>query len=354
MDPISSGLYLRYHLLVAYLLHDKRISVAELLEREFDVTNLERELKENRVMSRDLICVLTIFLVGTNRCWGQVAGNVNYAQPGGRARAEQIERNKRVLTKEELPPSGSSTFVEANVLMNVKADLYVAIFSITQEGANVLDCSQKMDGAIKVFSDELKLLGIGPADLFVDLVVQNKVYGYEVSGEIAREKLTGFELKKNVSVHYRSRELLDRLMLAAAKAQIFDLVKVDYIVKDTDRIQERLMDEAARIIKRKVNRYERLLGIKLAAPAQVYAERPAIHYPTDLYDSYTAYESENIDASLRQRLTTRSARKSRSFFFSGLDGSGFDQVINPLVVEPVVQFTLYLKLRYETDQTKAK
>jgi hypothetical protein len=305
-------------------------------------------------MSRTSICALLIAMMGINHCWGQVAGNVNYAQPGGKARAEQIERNKRVLAKEELPPTGTSTFVDANVLMNVKADEYVAIFSITQEGATVADCGQKMDAAIKVFSDELKPLGIGPDDIFVDLVVQNKVYGYEVAGEIAREKLTGFELKKNVAIHYRNRQLLDWLMRAAARAQIFDLVKVDYVVKDIKGIQERIMDEAARIIKQKVNRYERLLGIKLAKAAQVYMERLAIHYPTDLYDSYTAYESENIDASVRQRLTTQSARKGRSFFFSGLDSSGFDQVLNPVIVEPVVQFTLYLKLRYETDQVVGK
>ena len=136
-------------------------------------------------MTRALIGMVTIVLAGTNLCWGQVAGNVNYSQPGGRARAEQIERNKRVLTKEELPPSGTSMFVEANVLMNVKADEYVAVFAISQEGETVVECSRKMEAAIKAFSDELRLIGVGADDLFVDLVVQNKVYGFEVTGDIA-------------------------------------------------------------------------------------------------------------------------------------------------------------------------
>ena len=40
--------------------------------------------------------------------------------------------------------------------------------------------------------------------------------------------------------------------------------------------------------------------------------------------------------------------------FNGLDGDGFDQVINPVVIEPVVQFTLYLKVKYEVEQMKSK
>ena len=34
-------------------------------------------------------------------------------------------------------------------------------------------------------------------------------------------------------------------------------------------------------------------------------------------------------------------------FFNALDGNGFDKVVNPVVIEPVVQFTLYLKVKYD-------
>jgi len=34
----------------------------------------------------------------------QVGGNVGYGQGGGRARAEQNERAKRQMTREEMPP----------------------------------------------------------------------------------------------------------------------------------------------------------------------------------------------------------------------------------------------------------
>ena len=80
-----------------------------------------------------------------------------------------------------------------------------------------------------------------------------------------------------------------------------------------------------------------------------------MHYPTQMYDSYTASESEEVRGGPdRQKYTVQSARKSRTFFFNALDGSDFDGVINPVITEPVVQFTLYLKLKYEVEQIKAQ
>jgi uncharacterized protein YggE len=293
-------------------------------------------------------------VVGQGVCRGQFGGNVSYAQPGGKARADQNERAKRVLTENDLPPNNTSMFVEASVLLNVKADGYVAVFAIVQEAETVDECNKAMDATVKAFSDGLKALGAGGDDLFVDFVAQNRVYGYQVTGVVAREKLVGFELKKNVSIRFTDKAILDRIVATAARSKVFGLIKVDYLVKDTKRVQERLMAEAARVVKQKTGRYATLLGIKLKAPGQVYAERPAAYYPTQMYDSYTAFESNEVSASNRERLTTQAARKSRTFFYNGLDSSGFDEVIDPVIVEPVVQFTLYLKVRYDIDQPKAK
>ena len=251
----------------------------------------------------------------------------------------------------DVPPPGS-TFVEASVLMNVKADEYVAVFGISQEGTTPEEAGRKMDETIKGFGDSAKALGIAGDDLFVDFVAQHRIYGFEVAGDIAREKLVGFDLKKNVAIHYKDRDLLDKLVLAAAKSKIYDLIKVDYVVKDTAKVQARLVEEAARVIKEKSARYEKLLGIKLRPPGQVYAERPSIYYPTPMYDAYTAFEAEGIASFHRQNYTIQSARKTRTFYYNGLDADGFDAVINPVVIEPVVQFTLYLKVKYEVEPTK--
>ncbi|HXG91070.1 MAG TPA: SIMPL domain-containing protein [Blastocatellia bacterium] len=303
-------------------------------------------------MKRILILLMTI-IACASVSFAQASGNVGYSQSGGNAKAEQNERTKRLLPQTELPPTQTSMFVEASVLMNVKADEFVAVFGLSQECATVPECNQKMDATVNEFTSALKRLGINGDDLYVDFAAQNKIYGYELATNIAKEKLVGFELKKNVAVHYKDKSLLDKLVIAAAQSRIFDLIKVDYIVKDTTGVQNRILEEAAKIIKQKAARYENLLGIKLQQPGQVYAERPSIYFPTEMYDSYAAYESEDISSDYyRQRYTVQGARKSRTFFFNGLNADGFDFVINPVMIEPVVQFTLYLKVRYEIEQPK--
>lgn len=287
-----------------------------------------------------------------NICLAQASGNIGYTDAGGNRRAEQNELNKRNAAS--APPSNTSMFVEASVLMNVKADEYVATFGMAEECASVPECNQKMDATVAQFNTALKGLGIQAGDIYVDFAAQNKIYAFQIEGTIARERLVGFELKKNISIHYRDKALLDKLIVAASASRIFDLIKVDYIVSDTSAMQNRLMEEATRIVKQKVARYERLMGIRLLAPAQIYAEKPSIYFPTELYDSYTAAEAENIypDYSDRQRYTIQRARKSRTFFFNPIKAGSFDYVINPVIIEPVVQFTLYLRVKYEVEGLK--
>jgi uncharacterized protein YggE len=300
------------------------------------------------------VAVLVLILLAPAACRGQVSGNVAYAQGGGKARAEQNERSKRTLTSQDLPPSRNSTFVEANVLMNVKADEYVVVFAVAREGETLAECSRKVDETLRAFTADLKELGIGGDEIAVDFIAQERIYGYETTGEVAREKLVGYELKKTASIRYKDRDMLDRIVLAAARAEIHDLVKVDYLVSDPGRVRQRLMEEAGRVIKEKARRYETLLDITLRPPGQIYAERPAAYYPTALYDSYTAFESEQVAGPDRQRFAIQSARKSRSFFYNGLDAGEFDAVVNPVILEPVVQFTLYLKVKYEVAPAPAK
>ena len=306
-------------------------------------------------MTRLFLCLSLLAVASPAVCRAQVLGNVGYSQPGkSRDAARQNERSKR---GEGGAPSSTSMFVEASVLMNVKADEHVAVFAVAQECAAVPECNRKMDAAVGEFSSSLRQLGVGADSIYVDFTAQNKTYGFELAEPVAREKMVGFELKKNVAVRYRDRLLLDKMVTAAAGAGIFDLVKVDYVVNDPAAVHQRLYEEAARIIKMKVARSEQFLNIRLRQPAQVLAEKPSVYYPTEMYDSYTAFETENVQQQHLDRqkyFTVQGARKSRTFFFNALDADGFDHVLNPVVLEPVVQFTLYIRMKYEMEQQLAK
>lgn len=244
--------------------------------------------------------------------------------------------------------SVAAYYVEANVLMNMKADEYIALFGLAHEGLTVADANQKMDAQLKQFIIALDGLGVKSADVFIDFIAQNRVYDYTSTSNTITEKLSGFEVKKNVAVRYKDKSLLDRMLAAASRVGIFDLIKVDYILSDINSVRDRLMEEASRIIKKKEENYSRLLGIKLR-PQGVFQEKYNAFFPSEMYASYTAFETGKV-VDYRSNTNVLQKRKTSTFYFNPLSVSEFDSVVNAADVEPVVQCTLHLKVRYTLAQ----
>jgi uncharacterized protein YggE len=292
-------------------------------------------------MKKILFLMLFIFSFGI-AVKAQEAGNVLYGATRGRSPA--VTPGSGSLSAVDPKGSEPGALIEASVLMNVKADEYVAVFALVQEAQTVPSVNEKLAAQIKDFITSLERLGVKSSDLFVDYIAQNRVYDVTGSENNARETLTGFELKKNISIRYKDRALLEQLVAAAAKSSIFDLVKVDFVVSDAIRIREQLLSEAAKIIKRKEAEYAKLFGVKMQ-PLSVDQEKHAVLFPSESYSSYTAYES-------LPRYNTRviGKRKTSTFYYNPLNPADFDAFIGPTGVEPVVQFTLNLRVKYAVSR----
>jgi uncharacterized protein YggE len=272
----------------------------------------------------------------------QVGGG-SAAFQGNRSGAEEARAHE--LAKRNAP-FGEGRFVDAAVLMNVKPDEYVAVFGISREGKTLALAQAGMDATIKDFMASLKDLKVATTDTFVDFVAQNRIYGYDVSTEnLAKELVVGFEVKKNVNIRYKDYALLDKLIAAASKSEIFDLVKVDYVVKDIAAARKRIMEEAAKVIKAKMEEQEQLLGVKVGQPIQVMPSHLSVYYPVEMYDSYIAQESEDVYG-YRQGMTIQRARKPRTFYYNPLAPKDFDAALNPSMIEPAVQFAIYVRVKY--------
>ena len=311
--------------------------------------------------------IICLFLLASSQLGAaQVSGGAGAYESGrrdGGVDAMSIERAKRQPTSAELKDDGTSTFIDAAVLMNARADEYVAVFALFAEGETPELTNAQMNATLVKFTDSLDKLGVAPADRRVDFISQSRVYGFDIeisdkpdedgNSVLATEKLSGFELKKNLSVRFDDIAKIEDLVAAAARVGIFDLVKVDYIVKDAAAIRERLQGQTMNIIRQKAARYDANLGVKLGQPTQIMADLPSVYFPVNQYDSYVAAEAEKIDLPYnRSRTAVISARKSNSIYFSPLTGDGFDAVINPVIVEPVVQFTTYIKVKYAPAKKK--
>jgi len=282
--------------------------------------------------------LLSVIALGGFTLNAQIAGNSVFGNPKAQSAVPATGDLFGVEPKGSVPTS----FIEANVLLNLKADQYQAVFALAQEGPTLLEGNEKLAAQTKEFIASLEALGVKHTDIFVDFISQNRVYDFTVQDNVAREKLSGFEVKKNVIVRYQDPALLERMLAAAAKSAIFDLVKVDYVVSDLAAARARLLEEASRIIKQKEASYKRLFGVTMRS-ASVYQEKYNAFFPSDMYKSYAAYESGSADS---YNLRVVKNRKTSTSYYSPLDPAGFDAVINPAGVEPVVQLTLYLKIKY--------
>ena len=289
--------------------------------------------------TRRLLALASAFALCAFQVRGQETGNVIFGGAGKHRNSGAITGN---LSASEPKDSVAASFVEANVLLNVKADEFVAVFAVAKEGKTLTEINEKLAGQIKDFLAALAGLGARKEDIFVDFISQNRIYDYSVAGDTATEGLSGFEVKKNVSVRYKDEAMLEKILAAAARSAIFDLVKVDYVVGNMAGLREQLRVEAAKVIKKKEAEYARLFGIELRAAA-VSQEKFNAFFPSEMYSSYTAFETGDA---YRGNLRAVAKRKTSTPYFDPLDPAEFDIVMGPSPAEPVVQMTLFLKLRY--------
>ncbi len=298
-------------------------------------------LKRGKIMKKAFLICCLLFLVNSI-CFAQESGNRIYGN-------QSNSQNKRTPTFGDgtLMSSENGNFqIEASVLINLKPDSFVAVFGVAQEAKTADESNNKVNAQIEDFLKNLSGLGIIKNDIYVDFITQNKIYDYEVKGDVAEQFLQGFETKKTVAVKYKSRELFEKMLSAATKAQIFDLIKVDYIVSDFESVKSKLFDEAVKVVKQKETRYKSVFEMTMKSVG-LSVEKYDAFYPAERYENYQAFESGTAKTTdYRNARTTINLRKSSTFFYEPLEGNKFDKIINSIGIEPNVQFTVYLQVEY--------
>ncbi len=266
---------------------------------------------------------------------------------GNRIYGDRGSQNKRKpVTNTGNIRSGSQLLIEASVLLNLKPDSYVAVFSVAQEAKTAEESNNKVNNVVEDFLKSLSGLGVTKNDIYVDFITQNKVYDFEVTGSVAKQYLAGIETKKTVAVKFKNRESFEKIVIAATKVGIYDLIKVDYIVSDFEAVKEKLFDEALKVVKKKEARYQNAFGMTLKSFGLI-SEKYEAFYPAERYENYQASESATVEnTGYRDGKTFVYLRKSTTFFYEPLNGDAFDRMINPISIEPTVQFTVYLQVQY--------
>jgi uncharacterized protein YggE len=305
---------------------------------------------------KKIITLCIPFLLSFVICRAQIAGNSLYNNG-----SNQNVYNQQGLyngVNLNLDPAGSylfSTNLEASVMMNVKASAYVAIFSLTQHAATIEEADKMMEDRISALKSMLALEKIPSNQVFIDPISLVPTYETEVVNKkysrTYNEIPAGFEMKKNIHITFKDQEYINRIITLAAKAEIYDLVKADYVIDDLDNILDQLRNDALSILLHKKAMIEKAgIYTRLIQVGEKYGSA----YPQERYQQYYAYKTgtpqvyaSNYRKNPVQDVQYNYAEKNKTIYYEKVSDKQFDKVINPLVGEPMVQVYLSVKSQYQ-------
>lgn len=279
--------------------------------------------------------VLLFYLFIPLHSFAQVSGNLNY---------DNVISYPDYNINVGGTPNHNLTF-SVKGLANLKADAYVAIFNVTQSGTTTEEVNKLIDDRIQSALKNIK--DKEGVETYVDMLTFIPVYEYEVEKKIFSKKTyneipAGFEVKKNIHIKYKDPELLNLIISEFANAEIYDLVKVDYYSAITEETKQEMMDKAKKLVEAKLENYESIIDVDLDSMDKYVTDGFKVVYPIEMYKSYQAYTNSSLN--LRKNAAVNQAVKSTTLYYQAVVDKEFDFVINPAILEPVIQVMYEVKI----------
>ena len=252
-------------------------------------------------------------------------------------------------------PSSAIT-IDVHALFNAKASSYTAIFNVAQIGPSADAASSLMNERITNIKKELLTIGIKETDIVIDVISFIPVYEIEVTKKLFSTKYNevpkGFELQQNIHIQFKSTQQFEKILAACASNEIYNLVKVDYFIENIKQVYKKLQDELIKLIQEK-KEYYKLLGFDLSDYNAVMADDKYCYFPKDFYKSYQAFNSISFEALKKNKGVTK-VKKQTSYYYQPISYENYDIVMNPAILEPVVQVGMQIKLVYSPKPKEQK
>ncbi|WP_299526445.1 SIMPL domain-containing protein [Winogradskyella sp.] len=262
------------------------------------------------------------------------SGNATIYNPAIQHRTNKVLQPSNVLT------------IDVKALQNVSATTYTAVFNLSQIGPTAEATNSLMKERIDNIKKRLNSIGITEKDIALDVISFVPVYEVEVTKKLFSKTYTevpkGFELQQNIHIQFTKTNQFESILEACAKSEVYNLVKVDYFIENIQEVYKNLQEKLLSLIEDKKSYYN-TLGFNLSEYDIKIADDKYCYFPKDFYQSYQAYNSISFEALKKDRGIT-SAKKQTSYYYQPLTYENYDIVINPSILEPVVQIGMNIKL----------
>lgn len=275
----------------------------------------------------------------------QQAGNYvqyNNFDAGQNMRYQSVPKSARIIDENILE-------LKINALYNQKASSYVAVFSIIQLGKSADEANTLLNTRLGAFVEDVKGLGIPVKDIVVDMVNFLPKYELDATKKLFSKKTyteipKGFEMQKNVHIRYTRPEQLDDIITKASKQEIYDLVKVDYFDDDPQKVYKELRERSFQYLN-EIKAAYRTIHLGLDTAYVLAAENTWVAFPGNRYEAYQAYSTQSFEA-IEKGASVNTLDKPTSRFYNAVPANDYDIIVNPEVVEPVIQYSYNLVARF--------
>jgi uncharacterized protein YggE len=270
------------------------------------------------------------------------------------------ESNSRIFFQQAEQPvkatvQGNVLVLEVNAMMNATADSYLAIFHVTQLGQTAEEADSLMNARVNGVLRRVKQVGVTESDVFTDMLSFVPVYELEATRKLFsrtyQEVPAGFEIQKNIHIRFTDARVLDKLVTAAAKEEIYDLVKVDFFVEKQSACYDTLRMFATNLLQQKLDNFDKL-GLKITESHRTGAEKNGAYFPLDRYTSYQTRTQSSLN-SRRKGQVVNDIRRPQTLFYNKVPYGHFDIVLHAEITEPPVQYTYNLTLTCQLPEAFA-
>ena len=308
----------------------------------------------------------TAILLITSSLFSQSVGNAIYNQSYTRYQAANVNYM-----------NNNQVDIQADIMINMKATSYTAIFSVTQNGLTSAITDSLMSIRLSSVKKGLIQFGISEENIHIDVISFVPIYSLELEkkkfSKTINEIPVGFQMKKNIHILFYNHDQLSNIIALMAKSEIYDIVKVDYNLADIQAVHNALRKAALEIIKTKKELYDEL-GLHLEV--QNMADGFGAAYPIERYSNYTAFHMgssvEEVRAAKRRKKSARNiyingnrtrvninngdiddtkyiikrSAKNKTIYYKKIAYNKFDLVLNADFTEARIQFYYTLKVKH--------
>ncbi len=246
--------------------------------------------------------------------------------------------------------------IDVKALANIVASSHTAVFNVMQIGNTSEETSALINERIQNLKTELQANGIANSDIVIDVISFVPVYETVVEKKLFSKKYVevpkGFELQENIHIKFTNVNQFEAILLACAKQEIFNLVKVDYYIDNLQEVYAKLRQEILKELQLKQQFYKNI-GIDINQYTLNIADNKYCYFPRDFYKSYQAFNSISLEV-LKKNKSVSNVKKQTSYYYDPIPFNNYDIVINPSIVAPVIQIGMEIKLQYTPNKKEQK